>query len=268
MYTLFPGTVAGMVSPYVLGASSLNHSKKFAAYVTSPFASAIGFPFSCIAVSDVTAVLPPFVPYPCDQLGEIIRIVHHKLIPLPQHLRPLATCRLAEAGKRRRRCLDSLFCVFLVHLGHRANDLAAGRVVNLECLARLGVNPFAIDIRLALEQRWIAEGWDVVLHAGVGSQYSQVVAGVDVIADGGFGVDGAKESFHLGIEREGESCVMMLGATILLTSSLRLLQNIWHCGVDADGVPSSYGLSVGKPELVGITPKTLLLGSHDITFTP
>ena len=44
--TLFPTTLAGIVSPYARGASSLNHSKKFAAYVTSPFASAIGFPFS------------------------------------------------------------------------------------------------------------------------------------------------------------------------------------------------------------------------------
>lgn len=44
--TLFPGIDAGIVSPYIRGASSLNHSKKFAAYVTSPFASASGLPFS------------------------------------------------------------------------------------------------------------------------------------------------------------------------------------------------------------------------------
>jgi hypothetical protein len=44
--TLFPAIDAGIVSPYVLGASSLNHSKKLAAYVTSPVASANGFPFS------------------------------------------------------------------------------------------------------------------------------------------------------------------------------------------------------------------------------
>lgn len=44
--TLFPAIEAGMVSPYVLGASSLNHSKKFAAYVTSPAASFFGLPFS------------------------------------------------------------------------------------------------------------------------------------------------------------------------------------------------------------------------------
>ena len=44
--TLFPAIEAGIVSPYVLGASSLNHSKKFAAYVTSPAASAFGLPFS------------------------------------------------------------------------------------------------------------------------------------------------------------------------------------------------------------------------------
>lgn len=44
--TRFPGTLAGMASPYARGASSLNHSKKLAAYVTSPLASASGFPFS------------------------------------------------------------------------------------------------------------------------------------------------------------------------------------------------------------------------------
>jgi hypothetical protein len=44
--TLFPATDAGMVSPYTLGASSLNHSKKLAAYAASPFASARGLPFS------------------------------------------------------------------------------------------------------------------------------------------------------------------------------------------------------------------------------
>ena len=44
--TLFPAIEDGMVSPYVLGASSLNHSKKFAAYVTSPAASVFGLPFS------------------------------------------------------------------------------------------------------------------------------------------------------------------------------------------------------------------------------
>jgi hypothetical protein len=44
--TLFPATEAGIVSPYILGASSLNHSKKLAAYAASPFASANGFPFS------------------------------------------------------------------------------------------------------------------------------------------------------------------------------------------------------------------------------
>jgi hypothetical protein len=44
--TLFPAIDAGIVSPYTLGASSLNHSKKLAAYAASPFASAKGFPFS------------------------------------------------------------------------------------------------------------------------------------------------------------------------------------------------------------------------------
>lgn len=41
-----PAIEAGMVSPYTLGASSLNHSKKLAAYAASPFASAKGLPFS------------------------------------------------------------------------------------------------------------------------------------------------------------------------------------------------------------------------------
>lgn len=45
---LFPGTDARMVSPYTLGASSLNHLKKLAAYVASPCASAIGFPISYV----------------------------------------------------------------------------------------------------------------------------------------------------------------------------------------------------------------------------
>lgn len=44
--TLLPGTEAPIVSPYALGASSENHSKKLAAYAASPFASARGFPFS------------------------------------------------------------------------------------------------------------------------------------------------------------------------------------------------------------------------------
>jgi len=44
--TLLPAMEAFMVSPSALGASSLNHSKKPAAYATSPFASAKGLPFS------------------------------------------------------------------------------------------------------------------------------------------------------------------------------------------------------------------------------
>ena len=42
----FPGMEAGMVSPSIRGASSENHSRKLAAYATSPFASAKGLPFS------------------------------------------------------------------------------------------------------------------------------------------------------------------------------------------------------------------------------
>jgi len=56
-----PGIVAGIVSPYCLGASSLNHSKKFAAYTTSPFASANGFPFShviSVARSSAFSICP------------------------------------------------------------------------------------------------------------------------------------------------------------------------------------------------------------------
>lgn len=44
--TLLPAIDAGIVSPYTRGASSLNHSKKLAAYEASPLASAKGFPFS------------------------------------------------------------------------------------------------------------------------------------------------------------------------------------------------------------------------------
>src|SRR5699024_4746263 len=40
----FPGTWAGIVSPYILFASSANHSIKEAAYLTSPRDSLIGFP--------------------------------------------------------------------------------------------------------------------------------------------------------------------------------------------------------------------------------
>lgn len=46
VHTRLPATVAGMVSPYARGASSENHSRKLAAYVTSPRASASGLPFS------------------------------------------------------------------------------------------------------------------------------------------------------------------------------------------------------------------------------
>ena len=44
--TLLAATLEGIVLPYTLGASSENHSKKLAAYATSPFASASGLPFS------------------------------------------------------------------------------------------------------------------------------------------------------------------------------------------------------------------------------
>ena len=44
--TRLPGMLGEIVSPSTLGASSANHSKKLAAYATSPFASANGLPFS------------------------------------------------------------------------------------------------------------------------------------------------------------------------------------------------------------------------------
>lgn len=55
--TRFPATLAGIVSPYILGASSANHSKKFAPYETSPFASANGLPFSQVMILAMSSAL-------------------------------------------------------------------------------------------------------------------------------------------------------------------------------------------------------------------
>lgn len=60
--TLFPAIEAGIVSPYTRGASSLNHSKKLAAYAASPFASVKGLPFSqvmSVAISSLFATWEP-----------------------------------------------------------------------------------------------------------------------------------------------------------------------------------------------------------------
>src|SRR5699024_12320324 len=52
----FPGPWAGIVSPYILFASSANHSIKEAAYLTSPRDSLIGFPISSVMIRASSSV--------------------------------------------------------------------------------------------------------------------------------------------------------------------------------------------------------------------
>jgi hypothetical protein len=85
--TLLPATDAGIASPYILGASSLNHSKKLAAYAASPLASANGFPFSQVmsfAISSEFSTYFQLISCTSGQQKSILS--YHQIVPFSQKL--------------------------------------------------------------------------------------------------------------------------------------------------------------------------------------
>lgn len=88
--TLLPAIEAGIVSPYILGASSLNHSKNVAAYAASPLASAKGLPFSHVISLARSSEFSTYSRRVSLFFGSDLGMAYHQVIPLSQKLRTLA----------------------------------------------------------------------------------------------------------------------------------------------------------------------------------
>jgi hypothetical protein len=114
---LFPAMDAGMVSPYTRGASSLNHSKKLAAYVDSPFASVNGLPFSHVISLAISSLFSTW--QLCQQFVSFPRcsFTYHQVIPFSQQLGPLTTSLVFERRERGSCGIDGSFCICCVEFG-------------------------------------------------------------------------------------------------------------------------------------------------------
>jgi hypothetical protein len=169
-----------MVSPYTLGASSLNHSKKLAAYAASPLASVKGFPFSQVinfaissefsTYSDVSHV------FVCLLLYHTIKSYH--FLRSFERSRPVFVLNEgnAAAAASIAVCVSSAsnsgaVPINLPEAGSIARRVQTrfeqgrklGHTMDFKGLSRLCLHPFSVDVRhVRLQQRRVIELWHVV----------------------------------------------------------------------------------------------------------
>ena len=114
--------------------------------------------------------------FPCNKRCQIVRIVRHQLPPFSQHPSPFSACCLSKFGPRFCGDLYGIIRLFLGELGTGTDDLSAGGIYHscqsaaclsatrldqltsdLEGFARLGLDPFSIDVAFLLEERGVFE---------------------------------------------------------------------------------------------------------------
>ncbi len=86
------------------------------------------------------------------QPGQVFLVLHDQLEPAAQRLRTLLGGQVAPGRQRPLGRLDGTASLGGTHLRHRAEDFTTGRVVHLERLPAVGIEPGAIDIGLLAEQ--------------------------------------------------------------------------------------------------------------------
>ena len=170
VHTRFPGIDDGMVSPYVRGASSLNHSKKPAAYVTSPRASPTGLPFSHVMRVVRSSTFSIMRSYHLRSSLERSRPVLFRNDSKAASAAEMAfsvssaansgqvPINLPVDGSEARVEVSSSLNSRRSWWGRRWKRLWNRRTIDLKCLARLGLDPLAVDeADILLEQRRIFE---------------------------------------------------------------------------------------------------------------
>ncbi|MCY1362541.1 hypothetical protein D9M69_492650 [compost metagenome] len=95
------------------------------------------------------------------QAGQVVLVLDHQLEPAAQAVGALLGGQRAPGRQRLVGSLDGAAGLGSAHLRHSADDLAGSRVVHLDGLAAVGIDPGAVDVGLLTEQRGVFELHDL-----------------------------------------------------------------------------------------------------------
>ncbi|MNQ76096.1 hypothetical protein D3C85_909170 [compost metagenome] len=109
------------------------------------------------------------------QAAEVVLVFHQQFEPATHLIGAFLSGQRTPSRQSTLGSLDGAAGLGGAHLRHGADDFASGRVVDLDGLAAVGVQPGAVDIGLLAEQLGVFQLHLCLLHTGTTRAPGQVV---------------------------------------------------------------------------------------------
>ncbi|MCY1239576.1 hypothetical protein D9M72_523770 [compost metagenome] len=133
------------------------------------------------------------------QAAEVVLVLHHQLEPATQTVGAFLGGQRTPGRQSTLGSLDGAASLGGAHLRHGADDFASSRVVDLDGLATVGVQPGAVDIGLLAEQLGVFQLHLCLLHTGATRGRGRLL----FFSQCGIGQDGVIGTARLMVGRRG-----------------------------------------------------------------